>query len=144
MRLEFESLLNRPVEEVFQFCASKEGFLAHFPFKTTWIRGNETWTHVREELEFTFSIAGFPIHYLAEITEFDKNRKFVDVMKKGPYQFFQHEHHFEAEGSKTRYRDVLDFSYGLKGSLDKLIAGPMTKNTFKKRHFLLNRCLVAS
>jgi ligand-binding SRPBCC domain-containing protein len=62
---------------------------------------------------------------------------FVDVMSVGPYKYFRYEHYFERIGNKTIYRDVLYFSIGIKGSLDKLLAAPITTIIFRKRHQLL-------
>ncbi|WP_160153585.1 SRPBCC family protein [Microbulbifer sp. ALW1] len=144
MKLEFESIIDRPVEEVFEFCASRAGFLSHFPYRTNWISGPEYWHSCGERLRFVFYMFGLPFTYEAEITEFEPNSHFVDEMRKGPYKYFRHEHHFEDLGGKTRYRDVLEFSGGFLGLADPFICSPITKSTFAKRHALMKRELSPS
>lgn len=139
MILEFESEINAPIEKVFEFCTSRSGFLAQFPYKTKWIKGNDSWDAAGEYLVFYFKVMGVNINYETEIVEFEKNKKFIDIMRVGPYKYFRHEHHFIKNGDKTTYKDILNFSFGVKGMLDKLIAGPMTKKTFKNRHKLLKK-----
>lgn len=141
MKLEFTSEINRSVDEVFDFCASKEGFLAHFPLPVTWKKGPEKWQQVGDQLEFSFKVAGIALNYIAEITEFEKNQRFVDEMRQGPYKYFKHEHVFEDLGGKTKVTDRLDFSGGFFGLGDEIIAKPMTTNIFKQRHALMKQKL---
>jgi len=141
MKLEFQSEINQPVDRVFQFCTSKSGFLAHFPFSTKWISGPDGWNGLGETLSFSFQLFGIPVRYTAEITEFEKNARFVDVMRKGPYKFFRHEHIFTQMGDKTLYTDRLEFSGGFGDMADTLISAPLTRRVFKKRHELLKQAL---
>ncbi|RBW48913.1 SRPBCC family protein [Marinobacter sp. F3R11] len=143
MKLEFQSEINRPVDRVFRFCASKSGFLAHFPFTTKWIGGPDDWTAPGDILNFSFRLFGVPVRYTAEIIEFEKNVRFVDVMRKGPYKFFRHEHIFEpiGDGEKTLYTDRLEFSGGFGNVADGLISVPLTRRIFKKRHELMKKVL---
>lgn len=141
MKLEFTSLIYRPVGEVFTFCASTKGFLRHFPLPTEWISGPQVWSRSGELLEFKFKVAGLAIRYVAEITEFELNKRFVDEMRKGPYQHFKHEHIFEDLGASTRVTDRLEFSGGFGGIGDVLIAKPVTTTIFKQRHALMKQAL---
>jgi|SRR5690554_303213 len=135
------SYINKPLEEVFSFCSSRDGFLKHFPYKTKWISGADHWKGPGETLRFVFSVGPKKIDYIAEITQFQKNSYFVDVMRKGPYKYFVHEHHFRRHGEGTVYQDVLKFSLGLSPALDWLIGLPMTAMTFRKRHTLMKKAL---
>ncbi|NQZ22068.1 MAG: hypothetical protein HRT53_08430 [Colwellia sp.] len=141
MKLEKSVLLQKPIDEVFAFCASKSGFLQHFPYRVTWLTGPEQWTQSGIELTFKFYIAKVPIFYHTEITQFEHNKVFVDVMRFGPYKYFIHEHHFEETKQGTLYRDKLNFSAGFLGIFDPLFAKPMTNYTFDQRHKLMTRVL---
>lgn len=135
------SVIERPLEDVFLFCSSKEGFLQHFPYKTEWISGADRWTKPGELLSFTFKFGLRKIDYVAEITDFKDGRYFIDVMKKGPYKYFIHEHHFEQDGHRTIYKDVIRFSLGCSALIDIIIGLPITALTFRRRHKLMKRAL---
>lgn len=126
---------------MFSFCSSKVGFLQHFPYKTQWKFGGNQWSQSGETLGFAFQVGPVWIDYVAEITEFKKNKLFIDVMKVGPYKYFIHEHHFEQRNNGTVYRDVIKFSLGFSPIIDWIIGLPATAMTFKKRHALMKKAL---
>lgn len=141
MKFEKSIFIAQPVEEVFEFCASRQGFMAHFPYKTQWDFGEERWTTPGEELGFTFKVGPMWIKYIARIEDFQERKSFVDVMQKGPYKYFRHEHYFEEVENGTVYKDVIHFSLGLSPVLDYLIGLPATAMTFSKRHKLMKEAL---
>jgi ligand-binding SRPBCC domain-containing protein len=55
----------------------------------------------------------------SEITDFDKPNFFADVMVKGAFKSFRHEHHFVARNGQTLMKDVFFFEspYGILGRL---------------------------
>ena len=137
MELYKSSVINRPKDEVFKFCTSKNGFIKHFPHKIKWLSGPEIWTSAHIVLHFKFYIACLPINYKTEIIEFEKDNLFVDVMRCGPYKYFLHEHHFQEISEGTLYTDKLSFSLGLSKIIDSIIARPITNFIFTRRHHLL-------
>ena len=49
----------------------------------------------------------------SRISEFDRPRRFVDEMVRGPFASFRHEHQFDASGAGTRMTDVVAFHMSL-------------------------------
>ena len=52
---------------------------------------------------------GLVLEHTSRITAFDRPRHFQDTMVEGRFQRFVHHHFFEAQGSGTVIRDVLEF-----------------------------------
>ena len=61
----------------------------------------------------------------SEITAFDRPRRFVDEMVRGPFAWFRHEHRFTEHGDGTLMTDVVGFRMGLGpiGPAADLVAG---------------------
>lgn len=136
MEYRISTFIPRPVEDVFGFCSSRSGFMDHFPYRIDWVSGEEIW-HEGDELDFRFRVGPVWIRYVAKIKRFKQNESFVDVMKKGPYKYFEHEHHFQSVENGTVYTDALRFSLGLGKAVDFAVGLPITASTFKKRHALM-------
>jgi ligand-binding SRPBCC domain-containing protein len=56
---------------------------------------------------------GFPITWVSRITEFERNRRFVDVRIRGPYRSCRHEHKFEERDGQTFMRDTVHYELPL-------------------------------
>jgi ligand-binding SRPBCC domain-containing protein len=84
--------------------------------------------------------------WIALITEFEWNRHFADIQKKGPFKRFQHRHEFSAElrgGVKgTIVRDLIEYDpgFGLLGDVaQRLFVSPGLKQTFEYRQKMLEK-----
>jgi ligand-binding SRPBCC domain-containing protein len=121
------------LEDVFSCCASRDGFLRQFPFKTNWVSGPDSWQH-GDVLDFRYRLSGFWMRHCAEIVEFKHNELFVDQMTNGLYRHFRHTHHFTAQDGGTCVRDEIEFSFGFGRWIDRLIGLPTLQRTFQKRH----------
>jgi ligand-binding SRPBCC domain-containing protein len=78
--------------------------------------------------------------WIAEITEFEWNRRFADEQRSGPFAVFQHWHEFDAEdrngvpGTLVRDRIAYDVGFGGIGKLaDKLFVRRQLQKTFAYR-----------
>ncbi len=133
-------LIKAPVEEVFAFCASRQGFEQHFPHKIDWQDGPEIW-HEGCELKFRFNYLRCWLNYKTRITRWEENRFFVDEMCAGPYKRFVHTHLFEKVEDGTLYTDCVEFSTGFGQWIDRLIGLRQIKATFDKRHARMREIL---
>ncbi|MCI3937126.1 SRPBCC family protein [Chryseobacterium aahli] len=79
---------------------------------------------------------GFYQTHTSKITEMEKPNKFTDVMLKGRFKSFKHQHIFKQEGKNTIMTDILEFEspFGIIGKLFNIF---FLKNYMK--NFLLER-----
>ena len=75
-----------------------------------------------EEVTWEARHFGIRHRHTAAITQFDAPRHFRDVMTKGRFRRFEHDHWFTADGDGTVMRDVLEFASPL-GWLGRLVDG---------------------
>jgi ligand-binding SRPBCC domain-containing protein len=60
-----------------------------------------------------------PIHWTTEIIDWEPPFRFIDLQLKGPYKLWRHEHHFAAEGNRTRITDEIQYllPFGIVGRI---------------------------
>lgn len=107
-----ETLLNRPIQEVFPFFADAENLDAVTPpwLKFEILTPSPIEMRVGTIVDYRLRLHGIPIRWRSEITEWDPPHKFTDVQIKGPYRFWQHEHFFNSEGNQTRMIDRVEYA----------------------------------
>lgn len=49
--------------------------------------------------------------WIAEHIYFEKNKKFIDIQRKGPFKYFCHEHRFEERGEYSLLNDHIEFEF---------------------------------
>ena len=126
--------INAPVEQVFKFCTSPNGFENHFPHSIHWINTEKEWKN-GSIIEFKFRYLSIWLYWKAEIIEYQQNKLFVDILRSNfPYKYFRHSHLFESQRDKTIYTDKIEFSLGFGNLIDKLIGIPILESTFNQRH----------
>ena len=126
--------IDAPVEDVFAFCASPDGFEKHFPHSIQWIHTEENWDN-GSIIEFKFRFLSIWLYWKAEIIEYQQNKLFTDVLRSSfPYKYFRHSHLFESQEEKTIYTDQIEFSFGFGNFIDKAVGIPMLESTFSQRH----------
>lgn len=126
--------INAPVDKVFAFCASADGFERHFPHSVQWIHTEENWDN-SSIIEFKFRFLSMWLYWKAEIIEYQPNKLFTDVLCSNfPYKYFRHSHLFESQKEKTIYTDKIEFSFGLGNFIDKVVGIPLLDSTFSQRH----------
>lgn len=79
---------------------------------------------------------GFYQTHTSKITEMENPNKFTDVMLKGRFKSFKHQHIFKQEGKNTIMIDILEFESPF-GIIGKLFNRFFLKNYMK--NFLLER-----
>ncbi|WP_053541436.1 SRPBCC family protein [Anabaena sp. WA102] len=133
--------IDAPVEKVFGFCASPYGFEKHFPHQVRWINKHEEW-NIGSIIEFKFRFFFTWMYWKTEITAYEENELFADIMKVGfPYKYFNHYHFFEPVGNQTIYTDQIEFSLGFGNLIDKTVGKMIIVSIFNKRHKNLKKCL---
>ena len=111
-RLEQETVVARPLPEVFAFFARAHNLERITP---PWLRFEvRTPEPVRMApgtlIEYRLRLHGIPLRWLTRIEEWDEDRSFVDRQLRGPYRLWHHTHRFEPVEGGTRMRDVVRYA----------------------------------
>jgi ligand-binding SRPBCC domain-containing protein len=64
-------------------------------------------------------LLGIPLEWITEITHVEQGKYFVDEQRKGPYNIWHHEHHFEETEKGILMTDIVTYElpFGLLGKL---------------------------
>lgn len=106
-----ESVINRPIEEVFAFFSKAENLnlltpeKLHFKILTPLPIKMEKNTLI----DYKIRLGGVTFKWRTEITEWEPPHRFVDVQLKGPYKIWIHEHSFKANGESTIMTDTVNY-----------------------------------
>lgn len=60
-------------------------------------------------IRYRLKIHGVPLRWQTLITDWQPNKQFIDVQKKGPYQLWHHTHQFESLGPGTLMTDTVKY-----------------------------------
>ncbi len=127
-------IINAPIDKVFSFCASADGFEQHFPQPIDWLDKGEPWQQgsiFRFKYRFLFTWW----YWEGEITNYEKNSYFIDILRTGGgLKYFQHKHKFEPCEQGTLYTDKIEFTLGFGSWIDQLIVNRIIGFIFAKRH----------
>ena len=106
-----ESIIKRPIEEVFGFFSNAENLNQltpkelHFKILTPLPVKMGTGTLI----DYRITIKGIPVKWRSEITEWEPPFRFVDVQLKGPYKIWVHEHTFTENDGSTIVTDKVNY-----------------------------------
>lgn len=120
-RLERIQRLNQPLEKVFAFFADAFNLEALTPpalrFQILTAPGFTTQKGTR--IQYRLQLFGIPFTWHTLITEFEPNRRFVDVQERGPYARWHHVHEFLRDGAETVMLDIVTYRlpFGVLGVL---------------------------
>ena len=109
-----EQVLERPIEEVFEFFSRAENLEAITP---PWLSFRITSPtpiamRVGELIRYRLKLHGVAVSWLTRIEEWDPPRGFVDQQLRGPYALWHHTHSFTAEGpDRTRMVDIVRYGH---------------------------------
>lgn len=104
--------MGRPLPEVFAFFSDASNLDAltppflHFRILTPM----PIELRAGAQLDYRLSLFGVPVRWRTCITDWQPQERFVDEQESGPYAFWRHTHEFEARGTSTLMRDVVDYS----------------------------------
>jgi ligand-binding SRPBCC domain-containing protein len=141
-RLESETEVPRPVDEVFAFHADAANLQAITPpFLDFRILTPPPFEMRRGALiAYRLRLRGLPIRWLTEITAWDPPRRFVDEQRRGPYRLWIHEHTFEAREGGTLIRDRVRYAVPFGALVHGWAVAPDLRRIFTFRHQELLRC----
>lgn len=111
-RLVRTQLVHRPLAEVFAFFSDASNLDAltppflHFRILTPM----PVEMRVGAQLDYRLSLFGLPVSWRTRITDWRPGERFVDEQESGPYALWRHTHAFEARGSATLMRDVVEYA----------------------------------
>jgi ligand-binding SRPBCC domain-containing protein len=99
--------------------------------------------------EVTWEARHFGVRWrvTSRITEFDRPRRFVDEMQRGPFAWFHHEHRFEQHGNATTMVDIIDYGLplGLLGAIaDAAVVGRYLRRLIETRNRYIKQLAEAS
>lgn len=119
-RLERCLVIPRPRAEVFAFFSDARNLEAITPsslrFRIATPLPIEMGPGTR--IDYSLSLFGVPLRWRTLIALWQPDERFIDEQERGPYAVWRHLHEFEAAGSSTRMRDVVDYAlpFGALGS----------------------------
>ena len=110
-----EQLVERPLEEVFEFFSDARNLEAITP---QWLNfqiltPGPIEIHAGTLLDYRLRWHGLPIQWRTEIEAWNPPYGFTDVQLKGPYKLWHHTHSFAAEAGGTRMVDVVRYELPL-------------------------------
>jgi ligand-binding SRPBCC domain-containing protein len=111
VRLEIETLIDAPIERVFDLARSIDLHMA----STDWT-GERALAGItsgliglNQEVTWKGRHFGLMVRHRSRITKFESPTYFQDCMVKGLFRSFCHDHFFETQGTHTCMRDVMLF-----------------------------------
>lgn len=136
--LERETVIERPLDEVFEFFSRAENLEKITPPTLSFKILTPLPIEMRQgaQIDYRIQLMGIPMKWKTEIEAWEPPYRFVDNQLKGPYLRWWHEHRFVAEGDHTRMYDRVE--YRVPGGpfeplVHKLFVGPQVKSIFDHR-----------
>lgn len=143
MRFVKESVFRAPVEAVFAFHERPDAFaLLQPPWDPVEIVRPPRSLEVGTVVVLKTRVGPFWITIEAEHVAYEKNRRFEDVMRKGPFAHWHHRHLFFEHPEGCRLRDEIEYRapLGPLGRLaDPLVIRPRLRKMFDYRHHVTRR-----
>lgn len=122
-RKEWETIVPRPLAEVWAFFSRPENLNAITPEEMTFeilspLAGQEMYPGMIVHYRIA-PLLGVPLDWVTEITQIREQSFFIDDQRVGPYALWHHQHHFEPHPRGTLMRDILHYQvpYGPLGTL---------------------------
>lgn len=110
LHFQYSSIIFAPVETVWQFHERPDVLnLLTPPWQPVKIIRREGGLGVGAISEFKLSLGGIPVRWIAEHTECQPNRLFVDQQIVGPMQSWVHRHEFLTEKERTKLTDAIAY-----------------------------------
>ena len=136
-QLTTQSVVNRAIEETFNFFASAENLNKITPpwlhFKI--VSDTPIQMGIGTIIEYRLKLRGFPIKWVSEIPIWQPPFRFVDQQKSGPYRYWHHEHLLEKhDKNSTRVKDIVTYKVPLDRFTHVLFVKRDLKKIFEHRH----------
>ena len=148
-----ESVIPAPVEAVFAFHERPDAFeLLQAPWDRVEILQPPTGLEVGTRVELRVKVGPFWQRIVAEHVAYERNARFEDVMREGPFAHWHHRHLFlpatGPDGAPAcRLRDEISYRppFGILGRLlDPIAIRPRLRKLFRHRHEVTAREVLRS
>lgn len=146
-QFERRQILNRPVDEVFEFFADAANLEQVTPpflnFRILTPLPIDMFEGAR--IQYALSLFGVPLRWTTRITHWKPGLAFTDEQESGPYSVWQHTHEFESMGpDQTIMKDKVVYKIPL-GPLGEIARVLFVRRTlhriFEYRHNAIERLL---
>lgn len=93
-------------------------------------------------IEYKLRIAGLPLRWRSQISEWNPPHSFVDEQIQGPYALWIHRHEFRADGEDTVMKDVVRYRlpFGILGHMALPFVKTQLRHIFDYRESAI-RCV---
>jgi ligand-binding SRPBCC domain-containing protein len=137
VKLEFSTIIAAPIERCFDLARSID-FHLHTSVSTgeVAIAGKMSGLiGLHETVTWRGRHLGFRFEHESLIDRFDRPHHFRDVMVRGSFKSFQHDHFFAPEDGGTWMRDVIEFTApcGLLGRFAESLLSPYVRRFMRHR-----------
>ena len=143
LRFKFSSLINAPVEVVWNFHERQDILqILTPPWQPVQIIRREGGLDIGAISEFRLQLGPIPVRWVARHTECQKNKIFTDEQVEGPMDSWVHRHQFTEENGLTRLTDSIEYAVP-GGWIVELVLGwwvdSRLKEMFRYRHEVTKR-----
>lgn len=109
--LKSETVINKPLTEVFEFFSKAENLNAITPPELQFKIITPTPIHMAKGtlIKYRIKLFGIPFFWKTLISEWNPPHKFVDEQLGGPYSQWHHQHIFEEKDGKTYMTDIVTY-----------------------------------
>lgn len=134
LSLERQTLLPRPLDEVFAFF-SQAGNLERLtpPWLSFEVLTPPERMAVGTRISYRLRLRGLPVRWESEITSWDPPHRFVDEQRRGPYRSWHHEHLFREVPGGTEVVDRVRYSVLGGRVVDRFLVAPDLRRIFDFR-----------
>ena len=110
--LRAETLIERPLDEVFPFFADAMNLEKLTPDFMNFHVLTPPPIEMRDGqiIDYRLKVRGIPLRWRSEITNWDPPHRFSDIQLKGPYRYWRHQHLFEATDEGTLCKDIVHYA----------------------------------
>ncbi|MDM8524883.1 TIGR01777 family oxidoreductase [Desulfococcaceae bacterium HSG8] len=142
------SHISAPVETVFKW-HTRSGAIERLtpPWESVRVIRRDGGIRKGAAVVMKIKAGSFPCHWIAEHTDYEKNRLFRDRQVRGPFARWVHTHRFEPDGNSACFlEDHIEYALPF-GLLGNFIAGSRVRNQlermFNYRHAITKRDIAA-
>ncbi len=138
-----ETVINRPLKEVFDFFSNAENLNKITPPDMQFQIITSLPINIQKGtlIDYKIKVNGIPFKWKTLISTWEPPHRFVDEQLKGPYNTWIHEHTFEERDGKTYMKDVVKFKspgWILEPLINALFIEKKVKGIFEYREKMLN------
>jgi len=138
-----ETVINRPLNEVFDFFSKAENLNKITPPDMQFQILTPLPINIQKGtlIDYKIKVNGIPFKWKTLISTWEPPHRFVDEQLKGPYNTWIHEHTFEERDGKTYMKDVVKFKspgWILEPLINALFIEKKVKGIFEYREKKLN------